>query len=168
MPRTRIALLTSLAMFAFARNSLLCRLALKGGAIDAATFTLIRLVSAILALWLISRVRGGPRRVAGNWCSALALFVYASGFSFAYVGLPAGTGTLLFFGAVQATMIGYSLWSGEHLHIGQWTGLLVALGGLIALVLPGISAPPLPSSLLMLGAGLAWGIYSLRGRRSPD
>jgi drug/metabolite transporter (DMT)-like permease len=168
MPRTRIALLTSLAMFAFARNSLLCRLALKGGAIDAATFTLIRLVSAILALWLISRVRGGPRRVAGNWCSALALFVYASGFSFAYVGLPAGTGTLLLFGAVQATMIGYSLWSGEHLHIGQWTGLLVALGGLIALVLPGISAPPLPSSLLMLGAGLAWGIYSLRGRRSPD
>jgi drug/metabolite transporter (DMT)-like permease len=168
MPRTRIVLLTSLAMFAFAGNSLLCRLALKGAGIDAATFTLIRLVSAILALSLILLARGGSRRVAGNWCSALALFVYASGFSFAYVGLPAGTGALLLFGAVQATMIGYGLWSGEHLHIGQWTGLVLALGGLIELVLPGISAPPLPSSLLMLGAGAAWGIYSLRGRHSPD
>jgi drug/metabolite transporter (DMT)-like permease len=168
MPRTRIALLTSLAMFAFAGNSLLCRLALKGAGIDAATFTLIRLVSAALALWLIQRAGGAPRGVFGNWYSALALFAYASAFSFAYVGLPAGIGALILFGAVQATMIGYGLWTGEHLHIGQWTGLLLALGGLIALVLPGISAPPLSSALLMLGAGVAWGIYSLRGRRSCD
>ncbi|AXE92781.1 DMT family transporter [Paraburkholderia terricola] len=168
MPRTRIAALTTLAMIAFAGNSLLCRLALKGAGIDAATFTLARVVSAALTLWLILRIRGASRGIAGNWYSAFALFVYAGGFSFAYLGLPAGTGALLLFGAVQATMIGYGLWTGEHLRVPQWAGLVLALGGLIGLVLPGISAPPLGSSLLMLGAGVAWGVYSLRGRRSCD
>jgi drug/metabolite transporter (DMT)-like permease len=168
MPRTRIAALTTLAMIAFAGNSLLCRLALKGAGIDAATFTLVRVVSAALTLWLILRIRGAPRGIAGNWYSAFALFVYAGGFSFAYLGLPAGTGALLLFGAVQATMIGYGLWTGEHLRVPQWAGLVLALGGLIGLVLPGISAPPLGSSMLMLGAGVAWGVYSLRGRRSCD
>jgi len=168
MPRTRIALLTTLAMFAFAGNSLLCRLALKGAGVDAATFTLVRVVSAALTLWLMLRARGSPRGIAGNWYSALALFAYASGFSFAYVGLPAGTGALLLFGSVQATMIGHGLWTGEHLRVRQWAGLLLALSGLIGLVLRGISAPPLQPSLLMLGAGVAWGIYSLRGRCSCD
>ncbi|MDR6410420.1 DMT family transporter [Paraburkholderia terricola] len=168
MPRTRIAALTTLAMIAFAGNSLLCRLALKGAGIDAATFTLARVVSAALTLWLILRIRAAPRGIAGNWYSAFALFVYAGGFSFAYLGLPAGTGALLLFGAVQATMIGYGLWTGEHLRVPQWAGLVLALGGLVGLVLPGISAPPLGSSLLMLGAGVAWGVYSLRGRRSFD
>jgi len=168
MPRTRIALLTVLAMLAFAGNSLLCRLALRGGVIDAATFTLVRVVSAALVLWMIVRVRNGPQGIAGNWYSASALFAYACGFSFAYVALPAGTGALLLFGAVQATMIGYGLWAGERLRARQWVGLAFALGGLIWLVLPGVSAPPLRSSLLMLSAGAAWGIYSLRGRRAGD
>ncbi|MGO4707108.1 DMT family transporter [Microvirga sp. 2MCAF38] len=161
-------MLTTLAMFAFAGNSLLCRLALKNTGVDAATFTLVRVVSAALALWLILRVRSRPQGIAGNWYSALALVVYASAFSFAYIQLPAGTGALLLFGAVQATMIGYGLWTGERLHALQWAGLLLAVGGLVGLVLPGISAPPLLSSLLMLGAGAAWGIYSLRGKSSAD
>jgi drug/metabolite transporter (DMT)-like permease len=168
MQRKRIILLTALAMLAFAANSLLCRLALKNAGVDAATFTLVRIVSAALALRLIMRASGGPRGIAGNWYSALALFVYASGFSFAYLSLPAGTGALLLFGSVQATMIGYGLWKGERLRIWQWAGLVLAMGGLIGLVLPGISAPPLQSSLLMLGAGVAWGIYSLRGRSAAN
>ena len=168
MPRERIFILTLLAMVAFAGNSLLCRLALKNASIDPATFTFARVFSGALALWLIVKMRPGTRRVAGSWRSALALFAYASGFSFAYVSLQAGPGALLLFGAVQATMIGYGLWTGEHLSIWQWAGLLLALAGLIGLVLPGLSAPPLQSSLLMLGAGVAWGIYSLRGRSSSD
>jgi drug/metabolite transporter (DMT)-like permease len=164
----RIALLTTVAMFAFAGNSLLCRLALKGTAIDASTFTLVRITSAALALWLINRTRAGERAGGGSWYSALALFVYAAGFSLAYLRLSAGTGALLLFAAVQSTMITYRLFTGERLRMRQWAGMLLALAGLTWLVLPGLAAPPLMSSVLMLGAGVAWGIYSLRGRGSAD
>jgi drug/metabolite transporter (DMT)-like permease len=160
--------LTVFAMTAFAGNSLLCRVALKETRIDAATFTSVRLLSGALVLWLIVRMRGGVHIASSSWISALALFAYAAGFSFAYVSLPAGTGALLLFGAVQATMIGYGLWRGEHLRRRQAAGLMLALGGLIGLVLPGVSAPPLLGSGLMLGAGVAWGIYSLRGKSSGD
>ena len=105
---------------------------------------------------------------AGNWPSALALFAYAAAFSFAYISLSAGTGALLLFGAVQATMIIWGLRQGEHLRARQWVGLAFALGGLVALLSPGLSAPPLGGSILMLGAGIAWGIYSLRGQASGD
>jgi len=103
-------------------------------------------------------------RGAGNWTSALALFVYAAGFSFAYTSLSAGTGALLLFGAVQATMILWGLHKGERLNTIQIVGFVVAPAGLVALLLPGLSAPPLIGSILMLGAGVAWGIYSLRGK----
>jgi drug/metabolite transporter (DMT)-like permease len=165
-PRTII--LTSLAMIAFAGNSLLCRLALKHTSIDAASFTTIRLVSGAAMLWLVVRIRGGTNVGKGNWLSALALFVYAAGFSFAYISLSAATGSLLLFGAVQVTMIGYGIWSGERLLKLQVVGLMVAFGGLVGLLLPGLSAPPLYGSILMLGAGAAWGIYSLRGRGEGD
>jgi drug/metabolite transporter (DMT)-like permease len=168
MSPRRVFLLTLLAMIAFAGNSLLCRSALKQTRIDAATFTSIRIVSGALALWLIVALRGGADRRAGSWPSACALFVYAAGFSFAYVSLPAATGALLLFGAVQATMIGYGLWSGERLRAAQAAGLIVALGGLVGLLLPGLTAPPLQGALLMLGAGAAWGIYSLRGKGAGD
>ncbi len=168
MPRVRIVLLTIVAMFAFAGNSLLCRVALKGTSIDPATFTTVRIVSAALALWIILRMRGESQRVGGNWLSAFALFAYAAAFSFAYVSLAAGTGALLLFGAVQATMIGYALARGERLRLLQWIGLACALAGLVGLVLPGVSAPPPFASLLMLGAGIAWGVYSLRGKRAAD
>ena len=183
MSRSRIAGLTLLAMIAFAGNSLLCRLALKHTPIDAASFTAVRLISASLVLCLLA---GGLHRSwhgGGNWPSAFALFAYAAGFSFAYISLPAATGALLLFGSVQATMIGYGLWSGERLRPLQIAGLVVALCGLVALVLPGLAAPPLGSAglnsagfhradlrsaLLMVGAGMAWGVYSLRGKAGPS
>lgn len=168
MSRTRVFALTLLAMTAFAGNSLLCRLALKDTSIDAASFTLIRIISGALVLWLIVRMRGGTHGASGSWFSALALFSYAAGFSFAYISLPAGTGALLLFGAVQITMIGYGRWAGERLQTRQAAGLMFAFGGLIGLLLPGFSAPPLQGSVLMLGAGVAWGVYSLRGTRSGD
>jgi drug/metabolite transporter (DMT)-like permease len=166
--RTRILTLTSIAMVAFAGNSLLCRMALKHAAIDPATFTSIRVLSGALALWLIVRMRTGARVQGGTWSSALALFAYAAAFSFAYVDLSAGMGALLLFGAVQATMILFGLWKGERLNGWQGVGLVAALGGLIALLLPGLSAPPPGSAILMVGAGIAWGVYSLRGKGAGD
>ncbi len=168
MPYARIIALTTLAMIAFAGNSLLCRAALEHTSIDAASFTTIRLISGAVMLWLVVRIRRGTRTGGGNWVSAFALFAYAAGFSFAYVSLPAATGALLLFGAVQATMIGHGIWTGERLRRLQLVGLMLAFGGLVGLLLPGLSAPPLYGSILMLGAGIAWGIYSLRGKGAGD
>ena len=164
----RIVAPISLAMIAFAGNSLLCRVALKHTSIDAASFTTIRLISGAVMLWLIVRMSRGTHTGKGNWLSAFALFIYAAGFSFAYVSLPTATGALLLFGAVQATMIGHGIWAGERLLRLQLIGLVLALAGLVGLLLPGLSAPPLFGSLLMLSAGVAWGVYSLRGKGAGD
>ena len=155
-------------MFAFAGNSLLCRIALKHTSIDAASFTSIRLISGAVVLWLIASFFRRDNMGRGNWISAFALFAYAAGFSFAYISLTAATGALLLFGAVQATMIGHELIAGERLHKQQLIGLMLALGGLVGLLLPGLSAPPLVGSVLMLIAGVAWGVYSLRGKSDDD
>jgi drug/metabolite transporter (DMT)-like permease len=165
---TRLFILTLLAMIAFAGNSLLCRVALKQTSIDAASFTFIRIFSGAAALWLIMKMRNAPWKEAGNWPSALALFAYAAAFSFAYNSLAAGTGALLLFGAAQATMILWSLRKGERLHAIQIVGLVVAVSGLVVLLFPGLSAPPLTGLILMLGAGVAWGIYSLRGKAEKN
>jgi len=166
MPSCHIIALTALTMLAFAGNSLLCREALTSTAIDPASFTSIRLASGALLLWLVVRCRTSGRSgrsVRGDWRSAGVLFAYAAGFSFAYVSLTAATGALLLFAAVQATMIGSALWRGERLLRLQVVGLLLALAGLVGLLLPGLAAPPLTGALLMLSAGVAWGVYSLRG-----
>lgn len=164
----RVTVLTTLAMLAFAGNSLLCRLALKDTGIDPASFTSIRLLSGALVLWLIVSMKKGTRSGSGNWLSALALFVYAAGFSFAYISLSAATGALLLFGAVQITMIGYGIRIGERPHGLQLAGLLLAFAGLVGLLMPGLSAPPLSGSVLMIFAGIAWGVYSLRGKGAGD
>jgi drug/metabolite transporter (DMT)-like permease len=119
-------------------------------------------------LWVIVQLRSGASGLAGNWASAAALFAYAAGFSLAYIQLSAATGALLLFGAVQATMIGYGFWRGDRLRGWQILGFVCAILGLIALLLPGLSAPPLHSAALMVGAGIAWGVYSLRGRGAGD
>jgi len=168
MSRTLTVSMTLLAMIAFAGNSLLCRLAMQHTSIDPASFTTIRLLSGALMLRLIVRMRDGMHSTAGSWPSALALFAYAAGFSYAYVSLPAATGALLLFGAVQATMIGYGLWAGERPGIRQSVGMVTAFCGLVALLLPGLSAPPLLGAVLMLGAGISWGVYSLRGKGAGD
>ena len=165
----RIAVLTALAMLAFAANSVLCRLALRDGDIDPASFTLIRILSGALVLWVIVRVRAGVAAGSrGDWFSAAALFAYAAAFSYAYVGLSAGAGALLLFGAVQATMILTALMRGERMSAVQWGGFALAVGGLLALLSPGLTAPPWFPSLLMIIAGIAWGAYSLRGRGNTD
>ena len=171
--RAPTLVLATLALSAFAGNSLLCRMALRQASIDPAMFTSIRILSGAAVLAAIFKLRGfrlraGSLAGSGSWLSALALFTYAIAFSFAYVSLPAGTGALLLFGAVQATMIGYGLWTGERLRAIQSAGLVCAVGGLAGLLLLGISAPPLAGALLMLAAGVAWGIYSLRGKRAGD
>lgn len=168
MSRMRLALLTTMAMLAFAANSLLCREALAAGHIDASSFTLVRLVSgaAVLGFLLLVKFRGVT--LGGSWLAAAALFGYAAAFSFAYISLSAGTGALLLFGAVQATMIGYGLWMGELLSPQKMMGAGVAFAGLVWLMLPGIEAPPLLGALTMFAAGVCWGVYSLLGRRSTE
>jgi drug/metabolite transporter (DMT)-like permease len=164
----RVALLTLVALTAFAGNSLLTRAALRDTGIDAASFTAIRILAGALALWLIVRVRSGPGASsgAGSWSSALALFSYAAAFSFAYLSLTAATGALLLFAAVQVTMISVGRMRGERLYGIQGPGLILAVVGLVFLLRPGLSAPPLGGALLMIAAGVAWGVYSLRGRRA--
>lgn len=168
MPSTRTLSLTGLAMIAFAGNSLLCRLALKATSIDAVSFTGIRILSGALMLALLLKLRARAASQGGNWPAAAALFVYAAAFSYAYVQLDAGTGALLLFGAVQVTMILAGMLRGERLHGQALIGFLLALGGLLAQLLPSASAPPLTGALLMLLSGVAWGLYSLRGRSGSD
>jgi drug/metabolite transporter (DMT)-like permease len=155
-------------MLAFAGNSVLCRIALRETGIDAASFTTIRLASGAVVLWLIVRFFRRAQAGGGSWLSALMLFAYAAGFSFAYLSLTTATGALLLFGAVQATMICWGLWRGERFGAGQLAGLALAVGGLVGLLLPGLSAPPLGGAALMLMAGVAWGVYSIRGKGAGD
>jgi drug/metabolite transporter (DMT)-like permease len=168
MPRVRVLLVVSLSMLAFAANSLLCRLALRGGRIDPAGFTAIRLLAGALSLALVMGLRRTGGQGAASWRSGAVLFIYAAAFSFAYVELSAGAGVLVLFGAVQATMIGWALWRGERPRTWQAIGYATALAGLVVLLLPGATTPaPLPT-LVMALSGLAWGIYSIRGAAAGD
>ena len=157
-PGLRTAFLTFFAMLAFASNSLLCRVALKDTAIDAASFTAIRLVSGALMLVLLLRTRGVRPTAGGSWPMAVMLFAYAVFFSYAYRDLTAATGALLLIAAVQLTMMGYGLWTGERIRGPSLVGIVIALAGLIGLLLPGLAAPPPMAAALMLGAGAAWGV----------
>jgi drug/metabolite transporter (DMT)-like permease len=164
----RTAVYTAFALIAFAANSVLCRLALWEAAIDAASFTTIRLVSGALVLLLLAGTTGrnNIRKQRGNWTSAFMLFLYAVTFSFAYISLNTGTGALILFGSVQATMIIFAVCKGERLRLWGCLGLLGALAGLTYLVFPGLEAPSPSGAALMAVAGISWGIYSLRGRGS--
>jgi drug/metabolite transporter (DMT)-like permease len=164
-----IALLTIVTLVAFAANSLLCRMALAPNLIDPVTFTAIRLTSGAVVLLAASslvREKRTAQARAGSWRSSAALFVYAIGFSLAYVSLDTGIGALILFGAVQATMIGNGIFGGERPHAGEWVGLAVAMLGLVYLVRPGMTAPDPLGVALMIAAGVGWGAYSLRGRRN--
>lgn len=158
-------LLTAFAMLAFAGNSILCRAALQDSAIDPASFTTIRLLAGAITLAVLVALRGNNIVKTGSWLSAWALFGYAAGFSFAYVQLSAATGALILFGTVQASMIGYALFRGERLQGWQLVGLSLALLGLLALLWPGLTAPPLVAAVLMMIAGISWAVYSINGKR---
>lgn len=165
----RTAVFAVLALVGFAANSLLCRTALRNGAIDPATFSAIRLASGAIALTALALARGGGTRPrSSSWGSAGLLFLYAAPFSFAYVSLGTGTGALLLFGAVQVTMLLAAVRRGERPGALRWLGLAIAFAGLIGLVFPGITAPAPAGAALMVVAGIAWGLYSLRGRGATD
>jgi drug/metabolite transporter (DMT)-like permease len=157
-------------LIAFAANSLLCRVALGRHLIDPVSFTTVRLASGAVALWFLLRASTGSfaapatKASRGTWGSGLALFVYAGAFSLAYLSLSTGTGALILFGMVQVTMLGAALKSGERPGLAQSIGIAAAILGLVYLVLPGISAPDPGGALLMALAGVAWGVYSIRGR----
>jgi drug/metabolite transporter (DMT)-like permease len=164
----RVALATGFALIAFAANSILCRMALRQTSIDPATFTSVRIVSGAITLGILVQLGNRRGSMGGTWASALALLAYAIAFSFAYVAITAGTGALLLFGAVQLIMIASGLAAGERINFRIAFGWVLAMAGLVTLVFPGVSAAPAAQSALMLCAGVAWGIYSLRGRHSGD
>lgn len=161
-------LFTVVALIAFAANAVLCRLALGEQSIDAASFTIIRLTSGVVALGLILSLRGSGSAILrhGSWRGAFSLFLYAAAFSFAYLSLTTGTGALILFGSVQLTMILVSLYRGERLHAMEWSGVVLAFVGFFWLVLPGVAAPSPLGFALMTVAGIAWGAYTLLGRGS--
>jgi drug/metabolite transporter (DMT)-like permease len=167
--KARLIALTAFTMIPLAANSWLCRAALRDTEIDAASFTSLRQISGAVMLWLLLTATGRLRTPGqGTWSSALALFAYTALFSFAYLSLTAATGALLLFGAVQVTMIALGIRAGERLDPVQIVGVVLAFGGLIGLLLPGLSAPPLLGALMMIGAGVAWGVYSVRGKGAGD
>ncbi len=161
-------ILTATAMLAFAANSILCRLALGQGLIDAASFTAVRVISGAVVLSVILWLRQKPVQTAANWRSVVALFAYMASFSFAYLTLAVGTGALMAFGAVQLTMFTVALRSGEQFSMLSWAGLALAFAGLVYLVSPGLTAPDPLGAALMVIAGIAWGFYSLLGRAAAD
>lgn len=166
----QVTLLTMAAMAAFASNSLLNRLALGRETIDAVSYTTVRLTSGAVVLFVIAywQREHGTAFLRGSWISAAFLFLYATAFSFAYLSLTTGTGALILFGSVQLTMLIVALKSGERPHVLEWIGLFLALGGLVYLVFPGLTAPSPLGSALMSVAGISWGLYSIRGRGSQD
>lgn len=170
MKSSRVILLTTFAMIAFASNSLLNRLALGQNTIDPTSYTTIRLASGAGMLFIIASIqrKNGETVLRGSWISAAFLFIYAITFSFAYLSLSTGTGALILFGSVQVTMIVVALRSGERPRLMEWLGLILALGGLVYLVFPGLTAPSPLGSALMTVAGIAWGFYTIRGRGSQN
>ncbi len=166
----KILLYTVIALIAFASNSVLCRLALGDGTIDAATFTAVRLLSGIVFLAIILKLTttGEHSGSKGSWKASFMLFLYAITFSFAYIPLDTGTGALILFGSVQITMILTGLYHGNKLHVSEWLGLLIAFSGLVYLLIPGVGTPSLLGFVLMAIAGIAWGFYTLAGTGSED
>ena len=168
----KTVLFTGLALIAFAANSVLCRLALGGSAIDASTFTIVRLLSGVIVLTVILNISkinsNSSPSTKGSWPASIALFLYAITFSFAYVTLETATGALILFGSVQITMILLSIFSGNRLHISEWVGMAIAFAGFVYLVLPGVTTPSVIGFFLMTVSGIAWGVYTLKGRGSKS
>ncbi len=166
----RTIFLTSLALIAFAANTVLCRLALGSGTIDAASFTVVRLISGAVVLFLIITLNRthSSAITRGSWFASAALFIYAIAFSYAYITLDTATGALILFGAVQITMILLSVISGNRLHLSEWLGVVLAFCGFVYLILPGVTTPSLIGFILMTLSGIAWGIYTLKGRGSQN
>ncbi len=166
----KTSIFTALALIAFAANSVLSRMALGSNAIDASSFTAIRLLSgAIVLLVILTATRKSEAPTTrGSWAASALLFIYALAFSYAYISLDTGTGALILAGSVQMAMVVLSLISGTRLHFIEWTGLLIAFTGFVYLVLPGVSTPSISGFLLMCASGIAWAMYTLKGHKSKS
>ncbi len=166
----RVVLLTTFALCAFAANSVLNRLALGSQLIDPTTYITIRLVSGALVLWLLNSV--SKQKISlplpVSWWSAFYLFLYGIAFSYAYQSLSSGMGAFVLFGTVQTTMLSATVLKGERPHWSEWLGLSIALAGLVYLLFPGLSAPNPLGALLMVTAGVAWALYTLKGKSAKD
>lgn len=162
----RVLLACLFALLAFAANSLLCRMALRDTAIDPATFTSVRFAAGAVSLSILLKATQPNARRRIDWFATIALIAYGSAFSFAYVNLTAGTGALLLFGSVQLVMLAAGLKSGERMTSLGILGWLMTVAGVIVLVAPGVTAPRVVPAALMSVAGVAWGLYTLRGRGS--
>lgn len=164
---------TGFALCAFAANSVLCRLALGNDTIDAAGFTIVRLLSGMTVLLLILAVKGRQSSQTtvvsrGSWFAGAMLFVYAICFSFAYISLDTATGAVILFGSVQLSILLLSFFKGNRLHITEWVGVLLAFSGFVYLMLPGVTMPSVNGFMLMTTAGIAWGVYTLKGKGSQN
>lgn len=160
---------TTCALIAFAANSVLCRLALGDETIDAASFTIIRLLSGAITLLLIMKLGSSTTASSkGSWTAAFMLFLYAASFSYAYITLDTGTGALILFGTVQITIILITIFTGGRLSTIEWTGAFIAFSGFVYLVLPNVSTPSFSGFVLMTISGIGWGVYTLKGRESQN
>ena len=157
-----------LAMVAFAANSLLCRLALKGLHMDAVSFSSLRLLSGAVALFLLLQLPGMRKKAEFNLLNAALLALYVFAFSLAYLSLTTAAGALLLFGTVQVVMSGWGLARGERLTWLKSIGMLAAMGGLSLLLLPGAGHPSIGASILMMISGAAWAVYCITGKKVRD
>lgn len=167
----RLALLTTIAMVAFATNSIFCRLALSDHVNDPLSFAIIRLAAGAALLLALFLKDLKTNKISLSFKSALPslmLFSYAMFFSFAYVQMTAGTGALIVFPAAQFTMLGFAVYSGTKLRLHEKLGVLVALAGLVYLLLPGFDVPPIQASVFMILSGVSWGAYSILGKSAAN
>ena len=161
-------------MLAFAGNSLLCRLALVEGSIDAGSFTLIRLISGAITLVVLTlTMHSKASYLPVNWkmsdiVGAMMLFGYATTFSFSYVNIATGTGALILFASVQFSMIGFHLFSGNRMQLWEWGGVGVSLIGFGYLLLPTATRPDVLAALLMIIAGMCWAAFTILGKQSTE
>ncbi len=154
----------SIAIVAFGGNSLLARAALGDGMIGAGAFSAIRLAAGALILLPVI----GRRPALSDWPGAVSLAVYVAGFSLAYLSLRAGTGALILFAFVQATIVVAGYMRGEALSLLGWMGLALAMTGLTVLLAPGGEVVATGAATMMAIAGIAWGAYTLIGREGGD
>ncbi|MEG1212716.1 MAG: DMT family transporter [Leclercia sp.] len=154
-----------IAMVAFAANSVLCRIALKGLHADAVSFSSLRLISGAIALFIFLQMTADRKKPEFTWANALFLSLYVFSFSIAYVSLSTGAGALLLFGTVQLVMTTWGLIKGEKLAVLKLIGILGALTGIALLLLPGAERPSLFAAIMMITAGLAWALYNINGKK---
>lgn len=169
----RLFIYTTLALLAFAANSLLCRLALAEEQIEPILFTLIRLCAAALLLTLLVRpslidIKNETLSIKAHLLSGGSLALYAICFSLAYISMDTGMGALVLFATIQIVLNIVAQLLGEQVNKGILAGITLAFSGLVLLLLPGQSAPDISSAVIMMIAGIGWAGFVYSGRNSQD